>query len=228
MDRALRGAENPANQHFPAETQQLQSCRPPISVPRGVDVPPVTLRGVRSPPATASSSRPLTRWRPCVAANAGLFRSDPGHGSVCRHTRSEHHRDAGFGAAARERNRTMEYVIAAAVLALGLVSAAFLIRRRPAVAGAQERSSATAAVPERPAPRGDEEAALARRAEMGRLEERLLGREQALDARATELDAREAALQQNLADVRQAHEGYVRALERTSGLSASQAKHILL
>jgi ribonuclease Y len=122
----------------------------------------------------------------------------------------------------------MEYVIAAAVLALGLVSAAFLIRRRPAVAGAQERSSATAAVPERPAPRGDEEAALARRAEMGRLEERLLGREQALDARATELDAREAALQQNLADVRQAHEGYVRALERTSGLSASQAKHILL
>jgi ribonuclease Y len=122
----------------------------------------------------------------------------------------------------------MEFVIAAAVLALGLVSAAFLLRRRPATAGAKAPRSAPAAVPERPQPRGDEDAALARRAEMGRLEERLLGREQALDARATELDAREEALQENLADVRQAHERYVRALERTSGLSASQAKHLLL
>src|SRR4051794_7753182 len=106
-------------------------------------------------------------------------------------------RDPPRGAAARERNRTMEFVIAAAVLALGLVSAAFLLRRRPATAAGRERVSVTAAAPERPAPRGDEEAALARRAEMGRLEERLLGREQALNARATELDAREAALQQN-------------------------------
>src|SRR2546423_11350745 len=63
---------------------------------------------------------------------------------------------------------------------------------------------------------------------MGRLEERLLGREQALNARAAELDAREAALQDGLGEVRAAHERYVRALERTSGLSASQAKHLLL
>src|SRR6476619_7445805 len=70
---------------------------------------------------------------------------------------------------------TMEFVIAAVVLALGLVGAAFLLRRRPATAGGAERARATAAALERPAPRGDEEAALARRAEMGRLEERLLG-----------------------------------------------------
>jgi ribonuclease Y len=122
----------------------------------------------------------------------------------------------------------MELVIAAAVVALGLVSAAFLLRRRPGTTGGAERMTVTAAAPERPAPRGEEEAALARRAEMGRLEERLLGREQALDARAAELEAREQGLQDSLGEVRQAHERYVRALERTSGLSASQAKHLLL
>src|SRR3954451_3812457 len=125
-------------------------------------------------------------------------------------------------------NRTMEYVIAAAVLALGMVSAAFLIRRRPGSAGGRERASATAAAPERPAPRGDEEAALARRGEVGRLEERVVGPEQALDARAAELDVREQGLQDTLGEAREAHERYVRALERTSGLSASQAKHLLL
>jgi ribonucrease Y len=122
----------------------------------------------------------------------------------------------------------MEFVIAAAVLALGLVCAALLLGRRSAAAAAEHNSSAAQPAADAPARHRDEDAALARRAEIGRLEERLLGREQALDARSAELDGREDALTNSLDEARDARERYVRALERTSGLSASQAKHLLL
>jgi ribonuclease Y len=123
----------------------------------------------------------------------------------------------------------MQIVIAAAVLALGLVLAALLlVKRGPAVAGVED-APATPVAPskERPASRREDEA-LARRAEMGRLEERLLAREQALEARAAELDERERSLERSLQKATEAHEHHIRALERTSGLSASQAKHLLL
>jgi ribonucrease Y len=122
----------------------------------------------------------------------------------------------------------MEFVIAAAVLALGLVGAALLLGRRTAAAAAEPERSAAVAVPQPAAKHRDEDAALARRAEIGRLEERLLAREQALDVRGAELDGREQALAASLEEARESHGRYVRALERTSGLSASQAKHLLL
>jgi ribonuclease Y len=124
----------------------------------------------------------------------------------------------------------MEIVIAAAVLAAGLVVAALLlVRRAPGLA---------AVGPVRPAPRaaatkessGQAEAddAFARRQEIGRLEQRLTSREEALDSRAAELDAREALLLRRVMEADQARERYVLALERASGLSASQAKQLLL
>jgi ribonuclease Y len=124
----------------------------------------------------------------------------------------------------------MEIVIAAAVLAAGLVIAALLVvKRAPGLATATRASSpalaGVGAEPKSPSDGGD---ALAERQEMGRLEERLVGKEAALDARMSELDAREVSLEQRLTATEEAHERHVRALERVSGLSASQAKQLLL
>src|SRR3954471_5887623 len=85
---------------------------------------------------------------------------------------------AGFG----ERTRTMEIVIAAAVLAAGLVVAALLlVKRAPglAAAGTAQSTPRRAAAPakESPAAKAETTDALARREEIGRLEERLIGRE---------------------------------------------------
>jgi ribonucrease Y len=123
----------------------------------------------------------------------------------------------------------MEIVIAAVVVALGLaaglvVAALLLAKRVPGVAGAAQAGSQT---PPKPGARDDDDA-LARSAEIGRLEERLVGREEALDARLHELDAQREALarrEQELAELREHH---VRELERVSGMAASQAKHQLL
>jgi ribonucrease Y len=125
----------------------------------------------------------------------------------------------------------MEIVIAAAVLAAGLVIAALLlVKRAPGLAAATRASGGAAPVPtgqdpQAPADGGD---ALAQRQEIGRLEERLVGKEAALATRLAELDAREARLEQRVTAAEEAHERHVRALERVSGLSASQAKHLLL
>src|SRR6185436_34169 len=62
----------------------------------------------------------------------------------------------------------------------------------------------------------------------GRLEERLLSREEALEARAVELNAREEDLAERARAADDARDRHVRALERTSGISASQAKQLLL
>jgi ribonuclease Y len=126
----------------------------------------------------------------------------------------------------------MEIVIAAAVLAAGLVVAALLVvKRAPGLAhagaapptvrhGAPAKESATA--------KTETDDALARRQEIGRLEERLLSREGAIEARIGQLDAREEQLESRLRETAEAHERHVRELERLSGLSASQAKHLLL
>src|SRR4051794_14083718 len=127
----------------------------------------------------------------------------------------------------------MEIVIAAAVLAAGLVVAALLlVRRSPglAAAGRVPSAPARAAVsgPTDGPGKAERDDALSRRQEIGRMEARLSSREEALDSRALELDAREAQLQRSAEETQAARERHVRALERTSGLSASQAKQLLL
>jgi ribonucrease Y len=91
-------------------------------------------------------------------------------------------------------------------------------------APARAATPAPNAAASRAADEGDER----KRAEVGRLEERLRAREQALDVRLQELTGREKSLEARLVDAGEIHERNVRALERTAGLSASQAKHMLL
>jgi ribonuclease Y len=125
----------------------------------------------------------------------------------------------------------MEIVIAAAVLAAGLVIAALLlVKRAPGLATASRApaSSAAAPAPQEAHAQGDGGDALAQRHEMGRLEERLSGKEAALETRIAQLDEREQRLEQRITAAEEAHERHVRALERVSGLSASQAKNLLL
>ena len=120
----------------------------------------------------------------------------------------------------------MEIVIAAAVLAIGLVAAATLYRGRLATAngGHADAPAAAADIRHREAAAAD-----------ARASERARSLEDALDRRSAELDARErdleahverlAAQEEELAHLRDEHE---RALERVAGLSAGQAKQALL
>jgi len=118
----------------------------------------------------------------------------------------------------------MEIVIAAVLVALGLVVAASLLTKRtPAPATANGRPKVTV-----PPARVADEPAPSRRADTGRLEERLRAREEALDARLSELGERERRLTVAEAEIGEARERTVRELERASGLSASQAKALLL
>ena len=113
----------------------------------------------------------------------------------------------------------MEIVIAGVVVALGLVVAAALLGKRgPARGAATERAQA-------PQPRNDAAKAAA---QAGRLEERLHGREEALDSRAAELAERERALAVKESEIAEIREQAVRQLERASGLPASQAKALLM
>ncbi len=124
----------------------------------------------------------------------------------------------------------MELVIAAAVLALGLVAAATLYGRgRLATANGGGHADAPAV------DAGRREAAAAAAAADVRASERAKSLERTLDRRSAELDARErdleahverlAAQEEELAHLRDEHE---RALERVAGLSAGQAKQALL
>jgi ribonucrease Y len=123
----------------------------------------------------------------------------------------------------------MELVIAAAVLALGLVAAATLY-------GRGRLATANGGHPDAPAvDAGRREAAAAAAAADVRASERAKSLERTLDRRSAELDARErdleahverlAAQEEELAHLRDEHE---RALERVAGLSAGQAKQALL
>ncbi len=124
----------------------------------------------------------------------------------------------------------MEIVIAAAVLAAGLVVASLLlVKRAPGLAVATRAPSAPPARTPDPQSAADEgDKSFAQQQEIGRLEERLVGREAALELRALELDERQEVLDRRLTEAAEAHERHIRALERVSGLSASQAKHLLL
>ena len=120
----------------------------------------------------------------------------------------------------------MEIVIAAVVVALGLaaglvVAALLLAKRLPGFAGtAQARTQK----PPKTAARDDVDA-LARSAEIGRQEERLVGREEALETRLREIEAQQEALARRERELTELREHHVRELERVSGMAASQAKH---
>src|SRR5436190_7512478 len=75
----------------------------------------------------------------------------------------------------------------------------------------------------------------ARRAEIARIEERLLTKEEALDRRLAELERKERSLEDKTRNLehqaerlKEAKQDQVRELERLSGLSASQARQLLL
>jgi len=125
----------------------------------------------------------------------------------------------------------MEILIAAVVVALGLAvglvaGASLLARRVPGMAG---HPAARAPEPARPAaPAADDGDLAERRAEVIALEQRLRAREEAVEGRMTELGERERLLGERLADLDALKEQHVRELERTAGMSASQARNQLL
>ncbi|ADB51666.1 ribonuclease Y [Conexibacter woesei] len=120
----------------------------------------------------------------------------------------------------------MDIVIAAAVLAVGLVLAAVLYARR----GSGQAVEANARVA------ADIDSALSeRRAEIVRIEERILGKEESLDAQRADLARRERsiedrseALDREVAAIAERRAAYEHQLERLAGVTASQAKQMLL
>jgi ribonuclease Y len=137
----------------------------------------------------------------------------------------------------------MEIVLAALVAAGVSLAVVFAVQRpRAAEAGpaavAPRLEPAVPAQPEESAAVPTdalEEELRARRAELGRLEERLRARNQTLELRTQELDDRERSLddrqrnlQQTAEQLKQTKREHLRELERLSGLSVGQAKQILL
>jgi len=145
----------------------------------------------------------------------------------------------------------MEIVLAglvAAAVAVAVAVAVVMLVQRPravgvgAAAPAVPREAAAAApattdpLPAAPADRdGFEEELLARRSELARLEERLRAKESSLELQAQELNERERSLEdrrRNLDHTREELKSekarQLRELERVSGLSAGQAKQILM
>jgi ribonuclease Y len=115
-------------------------------------------------------------------------------------------------------------------------------RRDADAAIAQATAAAPAGIPSVPAAvrtsvadPGLESELGARRAELARIEERLLSKEEAVDLRLAELERKERTLEDRTRNLehqaermKQAKHDQVRELERLSGLSASQARQILL
>jgi ribonuclease Y len=120
----------------------------------------------------------------------------------------------------------MEIVIAAAVLAAGLVLAAVLYGRAPGHGEAQASVRVAA----------EADAALReRRAEIVHIEERILGKEEALDAQRADVVRREQALEQRASalerqtdELTEGHRELERRLERLAGMSVGEAKQMLL
>ena len=132
----------------------------------------------------------------------------------------------------------MEILIAAVVLAIGLVAAASLLgRRSPRFAGSAPAAAPIAppASPSRAAepPAGgatttEDGKSAERRADLLRLEERLRAREEAVESRLSELGERERLLTAKAGELDEVREHHVRELERVAGMPASQARHQLL
>jgi len=134
----------------------------------------------------------------------------------------------------------MEILIAAVVLAVGLVAAASLLTRRtPGLATGPVRPKAKKPVTAPPVvPAATETQAVIattddgksaeRRADLLRLEERLRAREEAVESRLSELGERERVLVGKTGELEAARERHVRELERVAGMSAAQARNQLL
>jgi ribonucrease Y len=124
----------------------------------------------------------------------------------------------------------MELVIAAAVLALGLVAAARLYGRgRLATAnGGQPAARAVDLRRREAAAKVDREADAAEAERARKLEAALDRRETELDQRERDLEAHVARLAREEEEIAQLREDHTRALERAAGLSAGQAKQALL
>jgi ribonuclease Y len=137
-------------------------------------------------------------------------------------------------------------IVLAALVAAGVAVAVVLLVQRPRV-GSSRPQPAVAAVaapptrgtsePESRQERRDalEEELRARRAELARLEERLLAGQQSLELRTQELAERQRSLddrQRNLevdrGRLKEARRDQIRELEQIAGLSAGQARQIML
>jgi ribonuclease Y len=141
----------------------------------------------------------------------------------------------------------MEIVLAALVAAAVSVAVVLFVQRPRA---AQASAAPVGRTPEPHAPDraeappapaaaessdGVDEELRARRTELARLEERLRAREQSLELQAQQLDERQRSLEdrrrnldKDIAQLKDAKREHIRELERLSGLSAGQAKQILL
>jgi ribonuclease Y len=126
----------------------------------------------------------------------------------------------------------MDIVIAAVVVAVGLlagmVAAATLVARRLPSGGSAPQAPARGRAP---GPAGAEPVVSdlkERRAEVVRLEEQLLTKEEALDSRLNGLAERERRLSAREEEIEKVRDRHVRELERVAGMSASQAKQMLL
>jgi ribonucrease Y len=120
----------------------------------------------------------------------------------------------------------MEFVIAAVVLAGGIVAAAIVFGRRPSVASVDGPADTTTT--------GDgelrqrEEQLMRSAARSQSLERSLDRRTEEIERRERELDARIAELDGERAELEKLRDEHMRALERVAGLSAGQAKQALL
>jgi ribonuclease Y len=124
----------------------------------------------------------------------------------------------------------MELVIAAAVLALGLVAAARLYGRgRLATANGGRPAARAVDVPRRGAgATADQEAEDVDSERVRSLQAALDQKESELDERERDLEASVARLAREEEELAQLREDHTRALERVAGLSAGQAKQALL
>jgi ribonuclease Y len=123
----------------------------------------------------------------------------------------------------------MDTVVAAALIAMGIVVAALVYGKTHGSALRVAASEATTG------PAKLDLGLTERRAELARLEERLLTREETFEATRAESARREEALAKREAELEQIREelasrrhDHERALERASGMSAGQAKQLLL
>jgi ribonucrease Y len=122
----------------------------------------------------------------------------------------------------------MELVIAAVVVAAGLVVAATVFRR-PAVAGIGAPSASAVPSPEQEARSSQRERELEQRAdELRQRATELEVRAAELEERAADLATRTQALEEERAALETRRLDHERALERISGMSASEAKALLV
>jgi ribonucrease Y len=130
-------------------------------------------------------------------------------------------------------------IVLAALVAAGVAVGVVLLAHRPRGAPAPSGSGPPAVEAVTEAPRqagaGAEEELRARREEIARLEERLRAREQSLELQGQEaeqrvrsLDDRQRNIDHRVQELKERRQDQVRELERVAGLSAGQAKQILM